>query len=285
MWECPLLVKLPVQPGGCPALDQATAAAGAAPPADGTGTSSGTDGGGNVTSCASAAGQHCAAGTASSPAKAAATAATSNPPAAVTPHGGATTSSPADDAPQRADAAGTRTADPAGAGAVAGSESGAASSSAATDKSAAALSSPTLMVRSPSLASSPSSSNSSSTSREDAAVAALHAAPAAGPAGLSREGVSPTSHPTITAALGSAAPHVDAAHLFFFCVSPDVPTNPALYWLGNYDGGTKQFDLASSLGPYRLDLGDVLYAPNVLRDGGGRLLLWGWLQVRHPSRV
>lgn len=31
-------------------------------------------------------------------------------------------------------------------------------------------------------------------------------------------------------------------------------------------------------GPFRLDLGDVLYAPNCFRDGEGRLLMVGWMQ-------
>lgn len=31
-------------------------------------------------------------------------------------------------------------------------------------------------------------------------------------------------------------------------------------------------------GPFLLDLGDVLYAPNCFRDGSGRLLMVGWLQ-------
>jgi hypothetical protein len=61
------------------------------------------------------------------------------------------------------------------------------------------------------------------------------------------------------------------------CVSPDAASNPVLYWLGSYAAG--RFDLASAAGPFRLDLGDVLYAPNILADGAGRHLLWGWLQV------
>jgi hypothetical protein len=41
----------------------------------------------------------------------------------------------------------------------------------------------------------------------------------------------------------------------------------------------------SAKGPFRLDLGDVLYAPNVMRDDGGRVLLWGWLQERRTVRA
>ena len=65
------------------------------------------------------------------------------------------------------------------------------------------------------------------------------------------------------------------------CVSPDAASNPVLYWLGSYAAG--RFDLASAAGPFRLDLGDVLYAPNIMTDGQGRQLLWGWLQVRRSG--
>lgn len=71
---------------------------------------------------------------------------------------------------------------------------------------------------------------------------------------------------------------VDETRGWFFCISPDAPTNPVLYWLGEYRLG--EFDIANASGPERLDLGDVLYAPNVLEDDKGRFLLWGWLQER-----
>jgi len=41
-----------------------------------------------------------------------------------------------------------------------------------------------------------------------------------------------------------------------------------------------QFEIEDAKGPYRLDLGDILYAPNVCQDGQGRWILWGWLQER-----
>jgi sucrose-6-phosphate hydrolase SacC (GH32 family) len=41
-----------------------------------------------------------------------------------------------------------------------------------------------------------------------------------------------------------------------------------------------QFEIDDAKGPYRLDLGDILYAPNVCQDGQGRWILWGWLQER-----
>jgi hypothetical protein len=50
------------------------------------------------------------------------------------------------------------------------------------------------------------------------------------------------------------------------CISPDAPTNPVLYWLGNMDHEKTRFMLDSAKGPLRLDLGDVLYAPNILED-------------------
>lgn len=70
---------------------------------------------------------------------------------------------------------------------------------------------------------------------------------------------------------------------YFFTVSPDAPTNPVLYWTGHVkvnDDSCPQFDMSNAKGPYRLDLGDILYAPNVCQDEKGRWLLWGWLQER-----
>lgn len=68
----------------------------------------------------------------------------------------------------------------------------------------------------------------------------------------------------------------------FFTVSPDAPTNPVLYWTGHMLANEccPKFDIENAKGPNRLDLGDILYAPNVCQDGHGRWLLWGWLQER-----
>ena len=49
-------------------------------------------------------------------------------------------------------------------------------------------------------------------------------------------------------------------------VSPDAPTKPVLYWIGLVDEKGLEFELENAKGPFRLDLGDVLYAPNVLQD-------------------
>mmetsp|Transcript_3104 Transcript_3104/g.8988 ORF Transcript_3104/g.8988 Transcript_3104/m.8988 type:complete len:620 (+) Transcript_3104:733-2592(+) len=70
---------------------------------------------------------------------------------------------------------------------------------------------------------------------------------------------------------------------YVMCVSPyphvrQHTTNPCLYWIGPYQDQALQFDLAAAQGPFRLDLGDVLYAPNCFRDGEGRLLMVGWMQ-------
>jgi len=78
-----------------------------------------------------------------------------------------------------------------------------------------------------------------------------------------------------------------------FTVSPDAPTNPVLFWIGHMvlsppssPSTTSaalrcpKFDIANAHGPFKLDLGDILYAPNVCQDGRGRWLLWGWLQER-----
>ncbi|GLI58965.1 hypothetical protein VaNZ11_000751, partial [Volvox africanus] len=87
-------------------------------------------------------------------------------------------------------------------------------------------------------------------------------------------------------ALAAAAPDQAGNHdstpskpLYFFSISPDACTNPSYYWVGPYDPASKRFDLASAQGPIRLDLGNVLYAPNILDDTvKGRTLLWGWGQ-------
>ena len=70
---------------------------------------------------------------------------------------------------------------------------------------------------------------------------------------------------------------------YFFTVSPDAPTNPVLYWTGHMEKNAStcpKFDIDNAKGPYRLDLGDILYAPNVCEDEHGRWILWGWLQER-----
>lgn len=55
-------------------------------------------------------------------------------------------------------------------------------------------------------------------------------------------------------------------HTHFLCVSPDAPTNPVLYWMGNFDSKSTRFLLEGAKGPLRLDLGDILYAPNLMVD-------------------
>eukprot|EP00775_Hariotina_reticulata_P013159 gene13159-13289_t len=63
-----------------------------------------------------------------------------------------------------------------------------------------------------------------------------------------------------------------------FCVSPDYCVNMARYWLGHYEEG--RFDLQGADGPHLLDLGDILYAPNLLKDKQGRTVLWAWMQEK-----
>ncbi len=60
------------------------------------------------------------------------------------------------------------------------------------------------------------------------------------------------------------APQQQFTH--FLCVSPDAPTNPVLYWVGNFDAKNTRFLLEKAKGPTKLDLGDVLYAPNLMKD-------------------
>ena len=61
-------------------------------------------------------------------------------------------------------------------------------------------------------------------------------------------------------------PRPPPVYTHLMCVSPDAPTNPVLYWLGNYDVLRTEFLLNGAKGPLRLDLGDILYAPNLLVD-------------------
>jgi sucrose-6-phosphate hydrolase SacC (GH32 family) len=49
-----------------------------------------------------------------------------------------------------------------------------------------------------------------------------------------------------------------------FSVSPDYCVNMIQYWLGDYADG--KFDMEGAGGTHKLDLGDVMYAPNVLTD-------------------
>jgi len=77
--------------------------------------------------------------------------------------------------------------------------------------------------------------------------------------GSGRPVVEPSTEETSTSGQGSP-------HTHFLCVSPDAPTNPVLYWLGNFDSGSTRFLLEGAKGPLRLDLGDILYAPNLMVD-------------------
>ena len=62
-------------------------------------------------------------------------------------------------------------------------------------------------------------------------------------------------------------------HTHFLCISPDAPTNPVLYWLGAFDHQNTKFILDGAKGPLKLDLGDILYAPNLMIDGKVSILI------------
>ena len=67
-------------------------------------------------------------------------------------------------------------------------------------------------------------------------------------------------------------------HTHFLCISPDAPTNPVLYWLGGYDSQKTRFIMEGAKGPLKLDLGDILYAPNLMIDGQvGAAAVWSVL--------
>ena len=57
-----------------------------------------------------------------------------------------------------------------------------------------------------------------------------------------------------------------AQYTHILCISPDAPTNPVLYWLGNFNATETRFIMDTAHGPHKLDLGDTLYAPNLLED-------------------
>lgn len=60
--------------------------------------------------------------------------------------------------------------------------------------------------------------------------------------------------------------HGQANVTHLLCISPDAPTNPVLYYLSTMDKDACRFQLEGAKGPLRLDLGDVLYAPNCMDD-------------------
>ena len=83
----------------------------------------------------------------------------------------------------------------------------------------------------------------------------------------------------VSTASGSAhQPEVDDDYTHLYCISPDAPTNPVIYWMGCYDAASVKFRLDGASGPFRLDLGDTIYAPNILEDAQGRCVLWAWVQ-------
>lgn len=66
------------------------------------------------------------------------------------------------------------------------------------------------------------------------------------------------------AAAAAAAEAAAQPPTHFLSISPDACTNPTLYYLGSYADG--KFDLSTAIGPYRMDLGDIFYAPNIMAD-------------------
>ena len=84
--------------------------------------------------------------------------------------------------------------------------------------------------------------------------------------------------PVATASTPVATP--DDPYTHFYCISPDAPSNAVLYWMGAYDAASVTFRLAEAVGPFRLDMGDTVYAPNLQEDEKGRCILWAWVQER-----
>jgi hypothetical protein len=67
---------------------------------------------------------------------------------------------------------------------------------------------------------------------------------------------------------GSSSSGAEPISRHMLCVSPDYCVNVPLAYLGSYAAGRFDFDTAAAAaaGPQRLDLGDILYAPNILTD-------------------
>ncbi|PNW74664.1 hypothetical protein CHLRE_12g488000v5 [Chlamydomonas reinhardtii] len=102
------------------------------------------------------------------------------------------------------------------------------------------------------------------------------------PAHIARGGVVSHGNASRASTSESGDDMADTPH--FFCISPDACTNPSYYWLGRYDTESMTFNLKGADGPFRLDLGDILYAPNTLEDtANGRTLLWGWNQEKRTK--
>lgn len=108
--------------------------------------------------------------------------------------------------------------------------------------------------------------SSSSSSPPTALALALQqiASPASALAAL--PALSSSSSPSASGPSPAPSPAPAEPRPHFFCISPDACTNPSYYWLGPYDEVERKFDLAAAVGPFRLDLGDICYAPNTLYD-------------------
>lgn len=74
----------------------------------------------------------------------------------------------------------------------------------------------------------------------------------------------------------------DEPPVHMLCISPDAPTNPVYYFLGQRGKASLTFDLDGATGPLLLDLGDTAYAPNTSLGPNGEILLWVWIQERRP---
>lgn len=65
---------------------------------------------------------------------------------------------------------------------------------------------------------------------------------------------------------------VDERFRYLLCISPDAPTNPVICYMGQYED--LKYNLDDAKGPFRLDLGDTLYAPNITKDAEVSSPLW-----------
>lgn len=55
---------------------------------------------------------------------------------------------------------------------------------------------------------------------------------------------------------------------YMLAMCPDDSNHAVQYYLGSYCPEAAVFDLSAAQGPFKLDLGDAFYAPNILTDDG-----------------
>lgn len=105
------------------------------------------------------------------------------------------------------------------------------------------------------------------------------------PSNKARKGGSSAARPRIIAFDLQLHPrtHACAARTLTHSCITRPPLPQVIYYVGCYARG--HFDLAGASGPWVMDEGDVLYAPNLMLCPRGRPLVLGWFQERDLPRA